>query len=144
MSISDSAYERAMQAGRDAADTEIRARSVRYLPDRDALEIVTASQAGFLIPRAWVASLQNVPTADLARLAVWPDGSAIELADHDIQISVHGLMTAILPALLPTRTVAALFASAGGKSTSEAKRATAQANGRKGGRPTKDRKAATT
>jgi len=52
-------------------------------------------------------------------------------------------MTAILPALLPTRTLAALFASAGGKSTSEAKRATAQANGRKGGRPARQQTAAT-
>jgi Protein of unknown function (DUF2442) len=135
--ISDAAYERAIQAGREAAATEIRARSVRYLPDRDTIEIVTASQAGFLIPRAWVASLQHVPVADLARLTVWPDGSAIELEDHDIHISVHGLMTAILPALLPARTVAAMFASVGGRATSQAKRTTAQANGRKGGRPAK-------
>ncbi len=30
-----------------------------------------------------------------------PDGSAIELEDRDIHISVHGLITAVLPAMLP-------------------------------------------
>ncbi len=67
----------------------------------------------------------------------WPDGSAIELEDRDIQISVHGLMTAILPGVIPARTVAAIFASRGGKATSAVKRSSAQANGRKGGRPRK-------
>jgi hypothetical protein len=78
-----------------------------------------------------------VPVADLARLEVWPDGSAIELEDRDIHISVHGLMTAMLPAMLPPRAVAAIFASRGGKATSDAKRSSAQKNGRNGGRPRK-------
>ena len=71
------------------------------------------------------------------RLKVWPDGSAIELEDRDIHISVHGLLTAILPAMLPLSAVAAIFASRGGRATSEAKRSSAQANGRNGGRPRK-------
>ena len=66
---------------------------------------------------------------------VWPDGSAIELEDRDIQISVHGLMTAILPAMLPSKAIAALFASRGGQATSRAKRISSRPNGRKGGRP---------
>jgi hypothetical protein len=74
---------------------------------------------------------------ELVKLNVWPDGSAIELEDRDIQISVHGLMTAILPGVIPARTVAAIFASRGGKATSAAKRSSAQVNGRKGGRPRK-------
>jgi hypothetical protein len=67
----------------------------------------------------------------------WPDGSAIELEDRDIQISVHGLLTAILPAMLPSRSVEAIFASRGGQATSRAKRKSSRANGRKGGRPRK-------
>jgi hypothetical protein len=78
----------------------------------------------------------------LAKLELWPDGSAIELEDRDIHISVDGLMTAILPAMLPTRTVAAIFASRGGRATSDAKRSSAQENGRRGGRPRKAGKAA--
>ncbi len=135
--ITDAEYAAALAAGQAEGETEIRAQAVRYVPDRDAIEIVTARNAGFLIPRQWIGALQEVPVADLARLEVWPDGSAIELEDRDIHISVHGLMTAILPAMLPPRAVAAIFASRGGRATSDAKRSSAQENGRKGGRPRK-------
>jgi hypothetical protein len=88
-------------------------------------------------PRAWIGALQEVPPEDLAKLEVWPDGSAIELEGRDIHISVNGLLTAVLPAMLPTKIVAAIFASRGGQMTSDAKRTSSKANGRKGGRPPK-------
>jgi hypothetical protein len=135
--ITDADYAAAIAAGRAEAETELRARAVRYVADRDAIEIVTMRNAGFLIPRQWIGALQDVPTEDLAKLEVWPDGSAIELEDHDIHISVHGLLAAILPAMLPARTVATIFASRGGRVSSAAKRSSAQKNGRKGGRPRK-------
>ena len=133
--ISDAEYAAALAAGRAEAETEIRAQAVRYVPERDAIEIVTNRNAGFLIPRQWIGVLQDVPTAELNKLEVWPDGSAIELDHRDIQISVHGLLTAILPAMLPSKTIATLFASRGGQATSRAKRISSRANGRKGGRP---------
>ncbi len=135
--IDDAAYAAAIAAGRAEAETEIRARSVRYLPDRDALEIITTRGAGFLIPRQWIAALQDVPAEELAQLELWPDGSAVAIEDRDIHVSIHGLMTAVLPIMLPPRIVAAIFASRGGKATSETKRSSAQSNGRKGGRPRK-------
>jgi hypothetical protein len=125
------------------AETELRAQTVRYVADRDAVEIVTTRNAGFLVPRQWIDALQEVPTEDLAKLEVWPDGSAIALEERDIHISVHGLMTSILPAMLPSRAVAAIFASRGGKATSGAKRSSARVNGRKGGRPRKAAKVET-
>lgn len=133
--ITDAEYAEALATGQAEAETEVRAQAVRYVPDRDAIEIVTTRNAGFLIPRRWISALQDVSAEDLARLEVWPDGSAIELDGRDIHISVHGLITAILPAMLPSRVVAAIFASRGGKATSDAKRSSAKANGRKGGRP---------
>ena len=54
-------------------------------------------------------------------------------AATDIHISVHGLIVALLPAMLPPRVIAAVFASRGGQSTSAAKRHSAQENGRKSG-----------
>jgi hypothetical protein len=137
--ITDAEYAAALAAGRTEAESEIRAQAVRYVPDRDAVEIVTMRNTGFLIPRQWIDALQDVPAEDLAKLEVWPDGSAIELEDRDIHISVHGLMTATLPAL-PPRAVAAIFGRRGGRATSEAKRSSAQANGQKGGRPQKSGK----
>ena len=136
-STSDTDMTAALAAGRAEAEAEIRARTVRYVADRDAIEIVTMRDAGFLIPRGWIAELQDVPLEDLSKLEVWPDGSAIELDARDIHISVDGLITATLPAMLSARTLAMLFASRGGKATSDAKRASAKANGLRGGRPRK-------
>ena len=138
--ITDAEYAAALAAGHTEAETEIRAQAVRYVADRDAIEIVTTRNAGFLIPRQWIGALQEVSAEELARLEVWPDGSAIELEDRGIHISVHGLMTAVLPAMLPPRALAGMFASRGGKATSDAKRSSARANGRKGGRPRKPAK----
>jgi hypothetical protein len=135
--VTDGEFAAALAAGQAEAETELRAQSVRYVADRDSIEVVTTRHAGFLIPRSWIGALQDVPIADLAQLEIWPDGSAIELENQDIHISVDGLLTAILPAMLPTRMVAALFASRGGKVTSAAKQNSARSNGRKGGRPRK-------
>jgi hypothetical protein len=136
-STTDAGLAAALAASRQEAETEIRARAVRYVADRDAVEILTTRDAGFLVPRTWIDALRDVPTQALAELAVWPDGSAIEIEDLDIHISVHGLMATVLPAMLPTRAVAALFGRRGGQATSEAKRQSAQRNGRAGGRPRK-------
>jgi len=135
-SITDAEYVSAVERGRDAAEAEFVAQSVRYVADRDALEIVTRRNAGFLIPRQWIGALQDLEI-DLARLEVWPDGSAIEIEDRDIHISVHGLLASSLPGMISPRTLAAIFAGRGGRATSDAKRSSAQANGRKGGRPRK-------
>ena len=135
--ISDAEKVAALATGRTESETEIRAQAVRYVSERDAVEIVTNRNAGFLIPRQWIGALQDVPTEELSKLEVWPDGLAIELEDRDVHISVHGLLTAILPAMLPSRTVAAIFASRGGQATSAVKRTSARTNGRKGGRPPK-------
>jgi hypothetical protein len=86
--ITNAEYAAAIVTGQVEAEEEVRARAVRYVPDRDAIEIVTTRNAGFLIPREWIGALQDVPTEDLAKLDIWPDGSAIELEDRDIHISV--------------------------------------------------------
>ena len=140
--VTDAEFAAALAAGQVEVETEIRAQAVRYVADRDAIEVVTTRHAGFLIPRGWIGALQDVPIEELVQLEIWPDGSAIELEGRDIHISVDGLMTAMLPAMLPTRTVAAIFASCGGRATSDAKRSSAQENGRRGGRPRKTGKAA--
>lgn len=97
--ITEADYEAALVAGRFDAETEFRARAVRYLREPDVIEIITTLHAGFLIPRAWVGALRGVPIEELAKLKIWPDGSAIELEHLDIQISVHGLLTELLPVI---------------------------------------------
>ncbi len=112
--ITDTKYEAALATGRAQADVEIRAQNFRYVPDRDAIELITKVGIGFLVPRQWIGALQGVPTKDLTKMKLRPDGSAIELEDHDIHISVHGLLTAVLSAMLSSRTIADIFARHGG------------------------------
>jgi len=139
--VTDAQYAQALAAGQADPEAEFRAQAVRYVAEWDAIEIVTTRNTGFLIPRQWIGALQESSAKDLKKLEVWPDGSALAIEQRDIHISVHGLIVALLPAMLPSGVIAAVFASRGGQSTSAAKRQSAQENGRKGGRPRK-RKAA--
>ena len=135
--ITSAEYAAALATGQAAGESEVRAKAIRYVPERDAVEILTSQGAGFLIPRQWIEALKDVALDELAKLTVWPDGSAIELEDRDIQISVSGLLSAVLPAMLPARAIATLCASRGGQSTSAAKKARSRENGLTGGRPRK-------
>ena len=135
--IGDAEYPAALVAGRAEAEAEmeIRAQTVRYLPDQDALEVVTTRSVGFIIPRPWIGPIDEVSPEELAQLTLWPDGSVIELESQAIRINVDSLMTALMPAMLPTRVLASIFASRGGSARTAAKRRSAKANGRRGGRP---------
>ena len=138
--FTDQDLSRALDAGMREAETEFRARSVRYDPGRDVVEIVTTQDIGFLVPRAWIGALAQLSPDQLTLLDIWPDGSAIEIDVLDIHIGVHGLLSQVLPAMLPASFLAGLFGGRGGRSTSDAKKATARENGRKGGRPRKPAK----
>jgi hypothetical protein len=59
--ITDADYAAALAACRTETETEIRAQAVHYVPDRDAIEIVTTRNAGFLIPRQWSARCKMCP-----------------------------------------------------------------------------------
>ena len=135
--ISDAEYARAVEAGEREAREQFRASSVRYLADCDAIEILTMRDGGFVVPRRLVGVLQDTIAADLTELQLWPDGSIIEIAGKDLHISVHGLIRAALPVLVPRPVVAGMFAAQGGSARSKQKAATARENGKKGGRPRK-------
>lgn len=123
----------AITAGQRRRATERRAAGVRYDPDRDAIEIELTDGVGVRLPRAMVEEFRGVPQEDLAMLRVSPAGYGIRLDDRDINISVHGLVAA----LATTADMAASLGKLGGAARSEAKRASARANGAMGGRPRK-------
>jgi hypothetical protein len=132
----------ALEAGRQAAESEFRAQAVCFLPDRDAIEVITIGNGGFVIPRRLIGVLRDVSLEDLATMELWPDGSLIEIEDLDIHISVDGMIKAALPVLVPRRIVAGIFAASGGAVKSKAKAESSKQNGRKGGRPKKKAAAA--
>jgi hypothetical protein len=126
---------RAMEAGQRRRVTERRAAGVRYDPDRDAIEIELTDGAAVRLPRVMVEEFRGVPPSDMAKLRVSPAGYGIKLDQHDINISVHGLVGALATA----GDMAASLGKLGGAARSEAKRLSARANGAKGGRPRKTR-----
>jgi hypothetical protein len=129
----DKELGQAIAAGRRRRATERRAVGVRYDPDRDAIEIELTDGAAVRLPRIMVEEFHDVPPADLGKLRVSPAGYGIKLDDHDINISVHGLVAALATA----SDMAASLGKLGGAARSEAKQVSARANGAKGGRPRK-------
>ncbi len=73
--IDKSDHAAALAAGHAEAAAEVRAHAIRYLPGRDAVEIVTTRNSGFRIARSRIAALQDVPMAELHNLTVWADGT---------------------------------------------------------------------
>jgi hypothetical protein len=134
--ITDAEYSQAVAAGEREAQEQFRASSVRYLADCDAVEILTMRDGGFVVPRRLIGALEDATATELAELEVWPGGSVIELSSKDVQIAVHGLITAVPPVLLPRPVVAGMFAAQGGSARSKVKAATRE-NGKKAGRPRK-------
>ena len=41
-----------LEARRQAAESEFQAQAVRYRPNRDAIDVITIRNGGFVIPRA--------------------------------------------------------------------------------------------
>jgi hypothetical protein len=135
--ITPQEYMFAIDAGRQAADTEFRAQTVTYLRHVDAIEVLTIHGGGFVIPRRLIGALDDVGREHLGKMELWPDGSLIEIEDLDIHISVDGMIKAALPVLVPSPIVAGLFAASGGAAKSAAKAKSSRENGKKGGRPKK-------
>ena len=129
----DTDLERAILAGRRRKLQERRAANVRYDAGKDAVEIELTDGACVRLPRMMIAELADLTPTDLAALQLSPAGYAINLSTHDIDISVQGLLTA----LIAPSAMAASLGKLGGAAKTALKRATAAANGAKGGRPKK-------
>jgi Protein of unknown function (DUF2442) len=134
----DEELQNAVQAGRQRRRTQRRAASVRYDPARDAIEIELTDGAGVRLPRTMIGEFRDVSPADMEALRVSPVGYGIRLDAHDITISVHGLVAA----LATPEDMAASLGKLGGSAKTEKKRDSARANGAKGGRPRKTKRAA--
>ncbi len=72
---------------------EFRARSISYLSTFGVVLITLTTGDEFPIPLALIPELKDLRGRDLLELALWPDGSCIELKSHDIHINVHGLLS---------------------------------------------------
>ena len=128
--LTDAAYRRALQRGREASESPSAAHSVTYSKRHDAIVIRFRGGEALEIPRARVTELASVPAVDLAHLNVSPMGDALRLDKHDVAIRVNGLISRTFG----TAPFAEAAGKAGGLVRSRAKAAAARENGAKGGR----------
>lgn len=123
----------AIEAGRRRRETERRAAGVHYDRKKDAIRIDLTDGVVVSLPRHMVEEFRDVPPGDMGALRVSPVGYGIRLDAHDINISVHGLISA----LVKPADMAASLGRLGGAARSDKKVESARANGAKGGRPRK-------
>jgi hypothetical protein len=130
--LSETEYATAVEVGQRAAESEFRAQAISYIPDLDAIEVITSGTGGFVIPRHLIGVPRDVVPDDLGKMELWPDGSLIDIENLDIHITVDGMIKAALPVLVPSRIVAGLFAAFSGAAKSAAKAESSRRNGKKG------------
>ncbi len=131
--ITDEDVVDALKAGRQRLEHEFTVTAVRYDPERDSVEIELAQGFGLRVPRAAIAELAALPGSAMTALEASPAGTGLDLDEHDVHISVHGLVLS----LLSLSTMAAGLGKCGGTKSTPAKQESARLNGRLGGRPRK-------
>lgn len=129
----DDDLRRAVTAGRRARANHLHAVSVRYIEERDGIEVVLEKGAVLFMPRTEIKEFASVAPAEMNGVRLSPRGAAIELEAADVDIDVGGLVADLVPA----RELASALARHGRKSTSEEQAEAARRNGMKGGRPKK-------
>jgi hypothetical protein len=113
-----------------------RALSARY--DRRRRRIIIRLSSGLEVafsPRD-AQGLEDATPAQLARIAISPSGFGIHFPGIDADLYLPGLLMGFLGS---RNWMAGRLGALGGKSRSAAKVAAAKRNGRRGGRPRKDR-----
>lgn len=131
----DAEIDAALRAAKDFMAEDRRATSAKYdcASDRIVIDLVDGVQ--FSIPRRYLQGLENAEPADIAEIELWGSGTGLHWPRLDVDHYVLGLLNHIFG----TRKWMAHLGRLGGASTSKAKAAAARANGRKGGRPRKQR-----
>jgi hypothetical protein len=133
----DSNLGAALAAGKARRARGELARSVTYDSRRRRLHIELMSGVAVAIPVAQVECLASAKPAVIRAVQVTGGGSGLRWPDLDADLFVPDL----LAGCFGTRTWMRSLARSAGRVTSEAKAAAARANGKKGGRPRKEREA---
>ena len=122
----------AIERGRNRGGTGVHATSVKYVPLLKSLLVSFADRSAVALPVKNYPELAALTSADLNKLTLEFGGSALCLDDHDLHVSIAGLLSASKPLM---EMAATLIATRNGQKTSAVKGLASRTNGQKGGRP---------
>lgn len=125
----------ATEVGRIENETEPRARSVRYDPNAERIEVELVSGCLFAFPVARVEALRGATPEQLSAGYANPDDEGLHWEALDVDIALPGLIADLV-------NMDAWAAKYMGRKSTPAKARAARENGKKGGRPRKGRDAA--
>lgn len=131
MTISDIEFEQANARMRRLQQNAL-VKTVSYQPAaaRVVIELITGIQLSIPVDR--IEGLADASVGALSEMEISPSGLGIHWPQLDVDLYVPGVLQGNLGS---RRWMATQLGKAGGASTSEAKRAAARENGRRGGRP---------
>lgn len=132
-SEADAQFAVARQRTKTARESGTRAAAAFYDPGQHRIVVLLTSGVSVGVPVTSISYLATATPAQLQRVSVTPTGSGISWEELDVDLSVEGLLVEAIG----RKPLARALGRVGGRSTSEAKAATARANGAKGGRPRK-------
>lgn len=133
---SDEELDAQIEASRGKHPDEPSAKEVRYDAGSRRVVLELSNGTTFIVPVELIQDLQEATEDDLADVRLLGSGFAIAWN----RLNADALISNLLMGVFGTQRWMSELGKTGGKSTSEAKKAAARMNGKKGGRP---RKAAT-
>ncbi len=112
-------------------DSDPRAQTVQHIQDLNLLIVGLSNGRRLVLPVEDLQGLGNATSSQIQNHELLGHGTGISFPDLDVCLYVPALIEGVYG----NRRWMALLGKKGGKSTTEAKRRAAQANGAKGGRP---------
>lgn len=132
-------YEIAVQRGEERLKRGPLAREASYDPASDRLIIELQNGATFILPCNLIQGLRGAAPELLAEVELTPFGLALHWETLDQDLSITALLSGMFGSEVWMSNLAKEMGRKGGSATSEAKAATSRENGKRGGRPRKDK-----
>jgi hypothetical protein len=126
-------YAEATQRGKEEAKSGAYAVAARYDKSSRRVVVDLANGTTLLVPARLIQGLQKAAEGKLSEIEILGAGSGLYWPKLEVDIGVAGLLAGVFG----TKAWMAELGRAGGKASTEAKRAASRINGRLGGRPRK-------
>lgn len=130
-------YKEAIERAKRADKNEPRAKSAFYDTQNRRIVVELTNGCTFLFPPELAEGLQNANAETLSDVRITPSGAGLEFEKADAHYSLPGLLLGIFG----TKKWMAEMGKRGGSVSSEATRNAARENGKRGGRPPKNKAA---